>query len=80
MLKRLAKISLLMVCVFSSVSAFAWQCEATNARHNGVWYGSTPYNGPIALSNAQNYALQYCQSAMRTINPETCHIVTCYQN
>jgi len=72
MLKSVAKIVLISICLFSSVSAFAFVCTATNARANGTWVGRAAY-----LPQAQQYAINFCMQANRTLSPGSCHIVSC---
>jgi hypothetical protein len=72
MLKSSAKTLLISICLFSSVSAFAWVCTATNARRNGTWVGRAAY-----IPQARQYAINFCIQANRTLSPGSCHIVSC---
>lgn len=69
------KLSLFIVFMIASMclmgNAYAgWRCTATNYSGNGVWYGKGPYVGI-----AQNNAIMFCQNALRTQAPGTCHII-----
>lgn len=73
-MKRLISLALIMVSLSIAVPASArWVCLTTNAHRNVMWY----WHGPT-FSLARDRALNACAGSLATLDPSTCHLVTCH--